>query len=502
MSAVEATLRGVGARASKSAVRSRAAPLALVLDPLRIALFILTILTISRVHERYPVLAAFRPALLLVMASIGYAYLNPRYLARGNVLRMWPMRLVAALGIQACCSAVFGISLGGSATFILDSYAKTLAYAFLIAVSIRQVRDLYTLVWAYVVSCGILAFLSIFVFEMSKVSGSYVTRLDSLYTYDSNDLGVVMMVGLPLALLLLTVARGAKRWILLVILVGISVTMARSGSRGGFLGFVAAGVAALIMVNGVSGARRFLVLAAAVIALVVGAPPGYWKQMGTILTPEEDYNFTTWDGRKALAERSIDYMTEYPSFGLGIGNFARAECTISPKIALLKINGPIRCVPPHNSYLQAGAEMGVPGFLIWVSLVIGGIVAPLRLRHRLPKSWRSGTESKRFLYNATSFFSVAMIGFAVPSFFVSFAWMDPVYVMAALLTGLYVAAQVQFEEWESSGGGRASRIGSSGAVAGWRVKQSAWRSRIMGEREPFGSMTISWEGVAPKQQSP
>jgi O-antigen ligase len=374
---------------------------------------------------------------------------------------------------------VFGISLGGSATFILDSYAKTLAYAFLIAVSIRHVRDLYTFVWAYVLSCGILAFLSIFVFGMSREYGSYVTRLGNLYTYDSNDLGVVMMVGLPLALLLLTVARGTKRWILLVILVGISVTMARSGSRGGFLGFVAAGVAALILVNGVSGARRFLVLAAAVIALVVGAPPGYWKQMGTILTPEGDYNFTSWDGRKALAERSIEYMTQYPAFGLGIGNFARAECTISPKIAALKINGPIRCIPSHNSYLQAAAESGVPGFLLWVSLVIGGIVAPLRLRRRLPKAWRRGTESERFLYNATSFFAVSMVGFAVTSFFVSFAWGDPAYVLAAFLTGLYVATRVHIAD-----GGRASHAPAFGSSSpGWRVKESARRSRMIGQSQ-------------------
>ena len=81
-----------------------------------------------------------------------------------------------------------------------------------------------------------------------------------MYTYDSNDLGVVMMVGLPLTLLLLTVERGRKRWLLLLILVGISATMARSGSRGGFLGFVAVGAAALILVNGVSAARRLSVL--------------------------------------------------------------------------------------------------------------------------------------------------------------------------------------------------------------------------------------------------
>src|SRR5687767_1389508 len=187
-------------------------------DPLRIALFVLTILTISRVHMHYPVLASLRPALILVVASIGYAYLNPRYLTRANVMGLWPMRLVVGLGILACCSVVFGISLGGSALFILDSYVKTLAYAFLIAVSIRHVRDLYTFVWAYVIACGILSYFSLFVFRLSRGTGSHVTRLDDLYTYDSNDVGVVMMVGMALTLLLLVVARGKQRWLVLTIL--------------------------------------------------------------------------------------------------------------------------------------------------------------------------------------------------------------------------------------------------------------------------------------------
>jgi len=440
-----------------------------------VALFVLTILTISRVHQHYPVLETFRPAVLLVIASVGYAYLNPRYLTRTNVLELWPMRLVAALGILACCSVPFGISLGGSASFILGSYGKTLAYAFLIAVSIRHVRDLYTFVWAYVISCGILSFFSIFVFGMSK-GNSYVTRLNNLYTYDSNDVGVVMMVGLPLTLLLLTVERGTKRWFLALVLIGISATMARSGSRGGFLGFVAVGLAGLILVKSVSAARRLLVLAAASIALAVGAPAGYWQQMGTILTPKQDYNYTDIDGRKAVMQRGIGYMNQYPAFGLGIDNFSRAECTISPKLASLRVNSPFRCTAPHNSYLQAGAELGVPGLLIWVSLVIGGIFVPRRLRRRLPKSWRRGTESERFIYNATSFFPVAMVGFAVTSFFVSFAWMDPAYLMAALLTGLYVAARVQIAEEVSRGGGARAQIAPSNLPKGWRVWRSAHRA--------------------------
>jgi O-antigen ligase len=467
------TGRSSAAGASSLVVGTAAAGLTLVRDPLRMTLFVLTIVTISRVHQHYPVLEKFRPALILVIVSIGYAYLNPRYLTRANVLRLWPMRLVAALGVLACSSAAFGISLGASASFILNSYAKTLAYAFLIAVSIRHVRDLFTFVWAYVISCGILSFFSIFVFGISK-GNSYVTRLNNLYTYDSNDLGVVLMVGLPLTLLLLNVERGTKRWFLLLILIGISATMARSGSRGGFLGFIAVGVAALILADGVSAARRLSVFVAVLIALAVGAPPGYWKQMGTILRPKEDYNYTEVDGRKAVMERGIGYMTQHPAFGLGINNFARAECTISPKIASARLNGPMRCTPPHNSHLQAAAELGVPGFLVWISLVVGGIFAPMRLRRRLPKSWRRGTASERFIYGATGFFAVSMVGFAVTSFFVSFAWMDPIYVLAAFLTGLYVAARVQFEEGGHGRYGAAFGSSSSSPAAGWRVARSAW----------------------------
>jgi O-antigen ligase len=260
--------------------------------------------------------------------------------------------------------------------------------------------------------------------------------------------------------------------------------MARSGSRGGFLGFVAVGAAALVLVNGVSASKRLLVLVAAFTVLAIGAPPGYWKQMRTILSPKEDYNYTDVDGRKAVMQRGVGYMSQYPAFGVGIDNFNRAECTISPKIASLRINGPMRCTPPHNSFVQAGAELGIPGLLIWVSLITAGVFAPLRLRRRLPKSWRRGTRSERFIYGATAFFPVAMIGFAVTSFFVSFAWMDPVYVLAAFLTGLYVATRVQMEEGGRDSVDAASGKSSPTRAAGWRVKQSAWRSYALEQSRP------------------
>ena len=451
--------------------------LSIVHDPLRLLMFALTVLTVSRVHQHYPQLVKLRPALLLVIASAGYAYLNPRFLTRANVLKLWPMRLIAVLGVLACCSAVFGISLGRTASFILDVYVKVLVYAFLIAVSIRHVKDLFTLVWAYVVGCGILAFFSLFVFGITRSGNSDFARLSNLYMYDANDLGVIMMVGLPLTLLLLLVStRFSRRAPLFLILLGISATIARSGSRGGFLGFIVVGAAALLLVNSVSVTRRTLVMLMAGVALVLGAPQGYWKQMGTILQPKDDYNYSTLDGRKALAERGIGYVKEYPVFGLGMNNFSRAECTISPKLVTLDRTGPIRCTPPHNSYVQAAAELGVTGFLVWISLAIGVIVSLLRLRSRLPRSWRRGTQAERFMYGATSFFPLAMIGFAVTSFFVSFAWEEPLYILAAFTTGLLVVIREQLQRGAvvATNPIPAVRLVERG-TPGWRVAQGAQR---------------------------
>jgi O-antigen ligase len=132
-------------------------------------------------------------------------------------------------------------------------------------------------------------------------------------------------------------------------------------------------------------------------------------------------------------------MARYPAFGIGINNFSKAECTISEKAEQRLTEGGVRCTAPHNSYVQAGAETGILGLIAWCSLIIGGIVALLRLRGRLPRDWRRGDPEQRFLYAATTYLVLAFIGFAVTAFFVSFAWMDTLYLLAAFVAGLYVS---------------------------------------------------------------
>jgi len=102
--------------------------------------------------------------------------------------------------------------------------------------------------------------------------------------------------------------------------------------------------------------------------------------------------------------------------------------------------------------------------------VFGLILGPLRLRRRLP-DWRRGTSAQRFLYAGLGLFPVAICGFAVSSFFVTFAFAAPIYLMAALTTGLYIAIANE----RTGAGGVTGGVASAPnrAAAGWRVARSA-----------------------------
>jgi hypothetical protein len=101
----------------------------------------------------------------------------------------------------------------------------------------------------------------------------------------------------------------------------------------------------------------------------------------------------------------------------------------------------------------------------------------LALRRRLPYAWRRGTPVEKFLYNSTHYFALALAGFAASSFFVSFAWLDIIYMVMALITGLYVSVQVyQAQLAAVAADGAVPDLGDSVRRPGWRVDRSVRRA--------------------------
>jgi O-antigen ligase len=440
-------------------------------DPLRLALAALVILSVSRLHQHFAALAAVRALLLLVAFTGLYAFLNPKKIAPAN-LQLKPARLVMLMAVWACITVPFGISLGGSAVFILNSYSKTILLCFLLIVAIRGPRDLLTIVWSYVIGCGVLAYFALFVFGLSKASDTDMARLAGMATFDANDMGLVLLIGLALSILTYQVSSTTGKVVSALTMAGIGGALARSGSRGAFVGLVVVGAALMFMLRSVPITKRLGFVLVTLIGLSIAAPSGYWSQMKTIAAPTKDYNWDAEDGRRAVAERGIGYMLGYPIFGLGIQNFWRAECFMSEKAVNRIIGHGIRCTPPHNSYIQAGAETGIPGLIIWSSIVFGGILGANRLRKRLPKHWERGDPEERFLFLASMYIPLAMIAFAVTSFFLSFAWIDMLYMVTAMITGLYACVGAKLPDLDPALIGaprRPPRPGSKGmAVPGRR----------------------------------
>jgi O-antigen ligase len=431
----------------------------LLKDPFRIGMLLLVVLSISKLPAYISVLRPFRPAFLLFGFCLAYAIANPRKLAGWRVFRFWPARTVALLAIAVCCSAVFGLSLGRSARFIVDDYWKTIAFTFLLMTGARCTADLRRLVTAVALGGVTLAIISLFVVGISKQRSGV--------TYDANDVGLIMVTSLPLVLLILQTSHGRMRVAFLLGLGLVGATIAKTQSRGAFLGALVVAGGLLFLLPGIPFAKRVLSVAAAALVMALAAPPGYWDAMRSVLDdPQSDYNWDATNGRRNLAKRGVGYMIAYPVFGIGINNFPLAEGTISDKARNTPAGHGIRWAAAHNSYVQAGAESGFVGLALWVSLLVGGVAGCIRLRRRMPRAWlRRGTPDQRFLYLATTYLPISFLGFALTATFVSFAWNEIVYILTALVLGLYVAHAHEVRSAVAAHPTPRRRIGRGGAVA-------------------------------------
>jgi hypothetical protein len=440
-------------------VGQRARTTSLYRDPFRLCLVLLIIVTMSKFGGYFALLRLIRPALLLFAISVIYALLHSKKLILSNFRNSVTVRLLCAIGLVAVCSVPFGISLGRAATFFLDNFSKTLAITFLMIATVRDLSDLRRLTWAFTFAGILLAFLSIFVVGISKVTGGV--------SYDANDVGVFMVMTLPLTILFVqSAASKQERLLALTGVALLAATLVKTQSRGAFIGAVVV-FAALLLVPGVNASRRLFFVAAATVTMLVAAPSGYWASMQSILSdPKADYNWDAVNGRRNIARRGIQYMRMYPVFGVGINNFAMAEGTISDKARNQIPGHGIRWAAPHNSFVQAGAETGLTGLIFWVSLVLANVMMPFRLARRIPKAWRKGTSDQRFLALSALYLPIAQIGFAVTAFFVSFAWLEPLYFLSALVAAfaLVVRRELRSGAGAIAGGSFRSRRAQLGAV--------------------------------------
>lgn len=416
--------------------------------PLRLAIAGLMLITVSRAHDYLGIVAALRPGILFFGGALLCLAIFPQKARFKNLLEEWPSKAIIALVIVSCLSALTGLSVTASGAFLLETFTRLLSFFGLLVVVIRTVQDLRFLTATYVLALLVLVYIVIFVAGTQSFDG--YQRIGDTAMYDGNDLGVVFLVGLPLAVLMAQAGGRVARLLGWLAIVGIPICIVLTASRGAFLGLVATAATLWVLIPRMSLMVRVSLPVVGVLFMAVAAPEGYWDKMSTILAPQADYNLTSDTGRLAIWTRGMGYVAEYPVFGVGPNNFLRAGWEISGA-ARSNVGLGLRDQAPHNTFLQVWAELGTVGLVVWLTILFGGMVAPLVVRARMSRSWLDGTPNQRFLYLAGSYLPASFVAFAITTFFVSHAYTGMFYIFAAFLSGFLLLARRELEQIGTEG---------------------------------------------------
>lgn len=381
---------------------------------------------VGRVHELFPVLAYLRPALLASAVGIlAYALYQkgPRNIGR---LRSRATTCLIGLVLWGALS-VPGALNQGLAFQTWTSFVQTVAMGLLVAGSVRSVRDVERLGVVYFVVTVVYAAVVLSRFQL----GADNWRLSRLYYYDANDFATLIVTALPLGLyVVLSRRKVALRALALAGLGVLAVGLIRSGSRGGFLAFLAVVTFVLLRLTTIPARTRMAGLLLIVAVTLATASDQYWTQMQTIMSPKRDYNLTSEEGRIQIWERGLGYMTAHPVFGVGLRNFQVAEGTISAQARRAERGLGVRWGAAHNTFVQMGAELGVPGLLLLVTLLWSAFAALARAARRF--SAVGDRQASRLAQTLMA----TLVGFVVGGFFLSLAYADLLYTLIAFSIGL------------------------------------------------------------------
>jgi O-antigen ligase len=209
----------------------------------------------------------------------------------------------------------------------------------------------------------------------SKINDTGGERAGFSSSYDPNDFAFVLIGLLPLVMTFGIVSRGTKRLVYFGIAGLVAVAILLTQSRGGFIGLMVDVVAMTFLLPVARrGKLQFRASTSGVIARVVllsligvvvwqSLPQTTRARLGTVTELGSDYNSKVSEGgRLAIWTRNLPLVLKRP-WGYGAGSFEAVDGRFA--------GGQYRA--PHNTLLQALIELGIPGFLLFVSTIVSSL---------------------------------------------------------------------------------------------------------------------------------
>ncbi len=398
-------------------------------DLLMLCLAVMVLTYVWRFQSIFSPIAKLQLTTLATLGAYGLYVLNGDARRRLSHLKQPIVILMLCIFGMMLLSVPGSLWPGGSFAFIKD-FIKTLVFALLLAAGVRAFADVERLAAVHV--------LGAMVYSAMVLRGTGVDplgRARGIGGYDSNDYSLLLVCTLPLTAYFLATAKTTLRKILAgVAILALTLAIVKGGSRSGFVGLIAVFGYMLIAYSALPKKFRIGAVIVSLVGLMFVANESYWQRMSTLLNPSQDYNWSgnAYLGRMQIWKRGLSYMWQRPLLGVGIGRFGTAEGRLSERAQGPDYGPGLRWTSPHNSFVEIGAELGVPGLLLFIALILYTLRAMLRLGRSPP-----GVSGRRDPQAAMAQAMVAvMIGYVVVGFFISQAYSYYLYSLLGIMVGL------------------------------------------------------------------
>ena len=387
--------------------------------------------TLARPHE----FLLHIPKLMMVLGCLTFlAAVVSMGVSRALSSRLGMLLLIFTLVMAL--SAPFGYWKSGSLRVIL-AWIPSLLLFVAGALAITSHRLLRSAMYVMAASSAFLMLM------ISVHSATVLDRLklgiEGVTLGNANDLATIMLFCAPCWLLIWNAFNRNPflRALAAAALIESLVVVARTGSRSALVTLtVMAGVIFLHLSLG-----RKVLFAVAAIAVAVSLSlvmPKAVKARLTAIDAPEDREFAQEENaavgsvqqRKHLLLESLKITALHPILGVGPGQFSTAfgkEQAGDGKRQIWLVS--------HNAYTQVSSEMGIPGFLVYLAILL----TCLRTTREMLKRAKEDPRYKDLAVTALSI-QLCVVCYCVNSFFASIAYWFYVPTLAALCVGLRTAA--------------------------------------------------------------
>jgi probable O-glycosylation ligase (exosortase A-associated) len=392
------------------------------------ALVAFTAILLLAPQEWFPVLKSLRIALLAATVSF-VAYMFDSAVQRRPISTFsTEMGICVALVVWSILTIPLSYWPGGSVTELTEHFLKAVMFFWLIGTLVITMKRLMIFTWTLVLcsiplaATGVQNFLSgEFVTsrraEVQRIAGYAGSGIAS----NPNDLALMLNLLIPIAgaLLIMTKKAPMKAAAAFTMMLSLA-TVVITFSRAGFIALIV-----IILLGFVALIRRRLpgaAVAIVLVALVVPPmlPPGYRDRLNTITDIESDRTGSA-QGRWEDFGAAVDVVIKNPITGVGLGQDI---------LALNEERGRTwRSV--HNVYLQYAVDLGIPGAVLFIWLLVATFRGAKRVRVRA-----ASEPHLRDLTVLAGGVQIALVAFAVESFFHPVAYQFYFFCIGGLAVAL------------------------------------------------------------------